>query len=105
MTKNYLKQVLLAAGLLSAVSVSAVDLPFAQAPADGKTYILVSRLKPASLVRTTTWDGALFLNAAYDLAEQQKAAMTAQQNEDGTWSFYQVTTVTPEDDEPYTETI
>jgi hypothetical protein len=36
MRKDYFKQVLLAAGLLTATTVSAVDLPYAKAPAEGK---------------------------------------------------------------------
>ena len=100
MRKNYFKQVLLAAGLLSAVTVSAVDLPYAKAPADGKTYILVSRLKPASFVRKTSWDGSLYLQP-YDLNEQQKAAFKAHLNDDGTWNFSQTIVEAPEGEEAY----
>lgn len=101
MKQNYFKRMLLAMGVLSATSVSAIDLPYAQAPADGKTYILVSRLKPASYIRETSWDGSLYLQP-YDLNEQQKAAFTAKQNEDGTWSFYKEMVETYEgEEEPY----
>jgi len=99
----FFKHCLLAAGLLSAGAVSAIDLPYAQAPADGKTYILASRLKPASYLRKTSWDGALYLQP-YDLNEQTKAAFTARKNEDGSWTFYQENVITNEGEDPYTET-
>lgn len=61
MTKNYYKQVLLAIGLLATMNVSAVELPYAKAPADGKTYILASRVNPGNYLRKTSWDGSLYL--------------------------------------------
>ena len=101
MKQSYFKRLLLAMGVLSATSVSAIDLPYAKAPADGKTYILVSRLKPASYLRETSWDGSLYLQP-YDLNEQQKAAFTAKLNEDGTWNFYKEMVETYEgEEEPY----
>lgn len=100
MRKDYFKQVLLAAGLLTATTVSAVDLPYAKAPAEGKTYILVSRLKPTSFVRETSWDGSLYLQP-YDLNEQQKAAFKAHHNDDGTWNFSKTIVEAPEGEEAY----
>ena len=100
MRKDYFKQVLLAAGLLTATTVSAVDLPYAKAPAEGKTYILVSRLKPTSFVRETNWDGSLYLQP-YDLNEQQKAAFKAHHNDDGTWNFSKTIVEAPEGEEAY----
>lgn len=101
MTKNYYKQVLLAIGLLATMNVSAVELPYAKAPADGKTYILASRVNPGNYLRKTSWDGSLYLQP-YDLNEQTKAAFKAKKNEDGSWSFYQEVTETNEGEEPTT---
>ena len=101
MTKNYFKLMVLAAGLLSATTASAVNLPYAKLPADGKTYILASRLKPTSYLRRTSWDGAFYLQS-YDLNEQKKAAFTAKLNDDGTWNFYQEVTETNDGEEPTT---
>ena len=101
MTNNYFKHVLLAAGLLSATTVSAISLPYAKAPVDGKTYILASRVKPAAFLRPTSWDSSLYLQG-YDLNEQQKAAFTAKLNDDGTWTFYRDVVEEVEGDEPYT---
>ena len=103
MKKNYLKSLLLALGLVSATQAMAVKLPYAQAPEDGKTYMLVSRLKPNSYVVPTSWDGALYLQG-YNLDNITSAAVTAKQNEDGTWTFYKETTTTDEFGESYTNT-
>jgi len=96
MKKNYLKLMLLAVGILSANQLSAVELPYASAPADGKTYMLVSRLKPASYVVPTSWDGAFYLQG-YNLDEIAKTAVTAKANDNGSWSFYKTTEVTDEE--------
>lgn len=88
---------------MSATVASAVNLPYAKTPEDNKTYILVSRLKPASYLTRTGWDGALYLQG-YNLDEQKKAAFTAQKNDDDTWCFYQVVTPTEEEGgEPYNQ--
>ena len=61
MEKIYLKTLLVAAGLASAVQLMAVDVPFAKEPVDGKTYILVSRSNPQRFWNRTGWDGAVYL--------------------------------------------
>lgn len=102
MKKNYLLRVAVAAMLLPlATTVQAVELPYAKAPVDGKTYMLVSRLKPNSYCVPTSWDGSLYLQG-YNLDNIKKAAITAQQVADGTWYFYTENTST--DDEGITTT-
>lgn len=97
MLKNYVRQMALATGLLLTMTASAIELPYAKAPADGSTYILTSRLKPASYFTRTSWDGALYLQP-YNLDNATKAAVTARKNDDGTWSFFRQSTIVYEED-------
>ena len=104
MLHNYIKQMALATGLLLTLTASAIELPYAKAPADGSTYILSSRLKPASYLTRTSWDGALYLQP-YNPDNVAKAAVTARKNDDGSWSFYRqsTTAVDEETEETVTE--
>jgi len=103
MKKNVLKTMAMSAALLTASSASAVELPYAQTPADGKTYMLVSRLKPASYTVPTSWDGSLFLSG-YNLDNIAAAAITAKKNDDGSWNFYRQATSTDEEGNEVTTT-
>ncbi len=97
MKKNYLLKMAVATMLLPlATTVQAVELPYAKAPVDGKTYMLVSRLKPNSYCVPTSWDGSLYLQG-YNLDNISNAAVTAQQAPDGAWYFYRQLTTTDEE--------
>ncbi len=96
MKKNYLKLMVLSCLLLASTVSMAIGLPYAKAPEDGKTYMLVSRVKPSSFVVKTSWDGALYLQG-YDLARITDATVTAQKNEDGSFYFYQPSAIADEE--------
>ena len=98
MKKNYFKLMAVAAALLTTVNGMAVELPYVKAPADGQTYMLVSRLKPANYTVPTGWDGSLYLQG-YDLNNITAAAVTAKKNDDGSWYFYKESTATDENGE------
>ena len=85
MKKNYMKNLLLALGLMSATQAMAVELPYAQTPADGKTYVLVSRSNPQNYWNRTSWDGAVYLLSYNDFNAQN--AVVAHQLENGNWQF------------------
>ena len=89
MTKHYFKLAALAVAMVTAQGAMAYDEPFAkfaQAPADGQTYTLVSKLDLTRFTRPTSWDGALYLQP-YDLDQVTNASLTAIGHEDGSWSF------------------
>jgi len=77
--------------LFVAGQAMAVDRPTTKAggPTSGKKYILVNAYNPTGYMSRTTWDGALYFLGESD-SNYANYAMTAQQNDDGTWSFYLV---------------
>ena len=97
MEKIYLKTLLVAAGLASAVQLMAVDVPFAKEPVDGKTYILVSRSNPQRFWNRTGWDGAVYLQPFSNFNPAN--AITAHQQSDGTWTFTTDVTTEEKDEE------
>ncbi|MCR4602308.1 MAG: hypothetical protein K5683_02080 [Prevotella sp.] len=82
--------------MLAVQNIEAINVPYAQSPVDGKTYMLVSRMKPASYTVPTSWDGSLYLQG-YNLQNITDAAITAKKNDDGSWYFYKQTTTTYDD--------
>lgn len=86
MRKNYL--LLAAAVTLSSLTASAIDRPKTPAgmPQDGGQYVLVNAYSPTGTMTRTSWDGALY----FEKANFSQFSLTAQKNEDGTWSFYRV---------------
>lgn len=82
---------LMAVGALfagSAATMQAVDFPTTTAggaPVDGGKYVLVNAMKVTGYMSRTGWDGAFYFNGN---TINPAHALTAQDNGDGTWSFY-----------------
>ena len=85
MKKNY-ALILLMALCMSVTSASAQEFsrPTTKAgyPVDGKTYVMVSAYTTTNYSHRTSWDGAVYFANDVDFE------ITAQDNTDGTWSFY-----------------
>ncbi|MCH5301272.1 MAG: hypothetical protein J1E77_00405, partial [Prevotella sp.] len=88
MRKNYFKKLLLAMGAVCvSLSANAIDAPkIGSTLTDGGTYVLMSPVTPNGYWTRTSWDGAFYLQG-FNMAEQEKASFTAQDNGDGTWTF------------------
>lgn len=88
MRKNYFKKLLLAMGAVCvSLSANAIDAPkIGSTLTDGGTYVLMTDIQPNGYWTRTSWDGALCFQG-FNMAEQEKASFTAQDNGDGTWTF------------------
>lgn len=86
MRKTYF--LLAAAVALGSLTAQAIERPKTPAgmPKDGGQYVLVNAYTPMGTMTRTSWDGALY----FESANFSAFSLTAQKNDDGTWSFYRV---------------
>ena len=87
MSKNYLRQLMMAAVLLVSANALAVEFPkIGRTLTDGGTYTMVNYAKPNVFLSRTSWDGAYYL---LPIGESQyaKNVFTAHQVNENTWYF------------------